>query len=547
MLRDYQLQSVESGWSSMVDGKNPLIVLPTGAGKSWVIADLCRHTIVSGGRVIVLCHRKELIEQNAEKIQIMLSKDLPLCRVGIFSAGLNSRDLEDSVIVGGIQSVYDKAPRFARRHIVLVDECHLIPNKQMGMYHQFLKELAMFNPKLRVCGLSATPYRLDDGDILEGSIFNEVCIDVPIERLMDQGYLCRLTNKSTTSHVEGRDMDIARGEFTSHSMESAFNNILDASVKELVERSAGRKSILVFTASVAHGESVAEKIVHITGERCEFICGDTPALFRAQFLEDFKAGSLRWLVNVNVLTTGFDATRVDCVAVIRSTLSAALFAQMLGRGLRIDSNKQDCLVLDFGQNLIRHGPINDPEYGRRKKRKNELGSEPPLKSCPKCNEKQATAVRLCWNCGYEFPAPEPEIEETPDTQSQIVSVPEWKTVVAIDYRKHINKSKGSTTFRVDYQCDGGDLDHVSEWVCIEHEGFARSNAERWWRNRSNIPTPLTVDEAISLANCGALRTPSEILVKEEGRWLKVINAKFDSEKPSELDLVEMVEDEEIPF
>ncbi|MCP4950429.1 MAG: DEAD/DEAH box helicase family protein, partial [Proteobacteria bacterium] len=170
-------------WQTCMRGKNPLIVVPTGGGKSVIIAELIRKVLDFGGRVVVLAHRKELLQQNAEKIEKMVGVN-----VGVYSAGLKSKDVKSDVIVAGIQSVYKHAHKLDRRHFVIIDEAHLIP-KESGMYKDFLADMARYNPKLFVVGLTATPYRTGEGDLTEGKLFDETAYECSLSDLIDKGYL----------------------------------------------------------------------------------------------------------------------------------------------------------------------------------------------------------------------------------------------------------------------------------------------------------------------------------------------------------------------
>ena len=171
--RYYQQDSHDAAWRYLHDKEgNPLIVLPTGAGKSLVIAMLVRQALKYGARVMLLQHRKELIQQNREKINALL----PETEVGIYSAGLKRREIESDVIAAGIQSIYKQAHVLGRRELVIVDEAHLInPKNHKTMYRRFIEDLQAINPTCRVIGLTATPFRLGSGSIVgDDSIFQQI-------------------------------------------------------------------------------------------------------------------------------------------------------------------------------------------------------------------------------------------------------------------------------------------------------------------------------------------------------------------------------------
>lgn len=531
MLRDYQQDSVDAAWDCVRRKKNPCIVHPTGAGKSWVIAKLCQDAIENwGGRVVVLAHRKELVGQNAEKIRALL----PGKKVGIYSAGMRKRDTESDVIVAGIQSVYDKATKFGNRHVCIVDECHRIdPNNEQTQYGRFISTLEACNPYLAVIGLSATPFRTGEGEITDGNVFHEIAYESKIDDLINRGFLCPLTNKVADNEVDMSRVDIRRGEFVQKQMEDAFLANVNSVVGETVAKCRDRKAVIVFCSGVEHAEVVANRIEKLTGEEVGMVTGNTLPLERDAALRRFKGDDLmplRWLVNVNVLTEGFDATRIDCVVMMRATVSPGLFAQAIGRGFRVDPSKKDCLILDYGGNISRHGPINDPEFGRKKKK--EEDGEAPRKECPSCQLSVPAGVACCPHCGHFFELKPQELDEQHDSQNQIISQPEWKTVQEANFYLHTKRTDASSrTLRVDYQI--GFNQFISEYVCIEHQGYALQKASEWWQRHALAEKPDTIEEALELANGGALRVAKRILAKKEGKYWRILDYEFDEDRPEE--------------
>jgi DNA repair protein RadD len=542
--RWYQSEANQAAWQYITDGRgNPLIVLPTGAGKSIVIALLIRQAVEWGQRVLVVAHRKELLQQNADKIQRLTG-----LRVGINSAGLNERDIDSTVICAGIQSVYRDAAEFGRRGLVVIDEAHLISDDGGSMYRQFLDGLQQHNRRLFCVGLTATPYRTGEGSLAgEGKLFSGICYEAKTGALIEAGFLSRLTNNPADSQADLKNVKVRGGEFVAAEMEAAFtgDKIIHAAVCELTIACESRKSILVFCAGVSHAEQVALALRDLTGQEVGLVTGDTHAMERQRVLSDFRAGSLRWCVNVDVLTTGFDAPGIDAVAVLRATMSPGLFAQIVGRGLRISQGKTDCLILDFGGNLQRHGALDADDYGISKPR-NSDGSEAPSKVCPKCKQEVHLSAVKCSECGHLFVR---QMDQGPrhgdeiDTTSSIVGAPEpqWYDVQEVNWHLHAKKSTPGKppTLCVSYYVSddtmpAGNLGWivVREWVCFEHEGFALQKAFAWWDARSVFPFPASVAEAVIALNQGSARKPSRLLVKKEGQWDKIVQAEFAEEKPT---------------
>ncbi len=566
-LRDYQNDAVRAAYTHMSEKKtNPCIVIPTGGGKSPVMAQICKDAVTLwGARVILLAHRRELLEQNEDKIK-RLAPGVP---VGVYSAGLGRRERRASAIVAGIQSVFKRVQELGHFDLAIVDEAHLIPPDGDGMYLQFINDAMAINPNLRVIGLTATPYRMGTGAICaEGNILEEVCYEISVKTLIEQGFLCKLRSKSGTkaSLADLGSVHTRCGEFVADELEAAMGEeeIVASAVKETIDLAdkENRQKILIFCCGVKHAESVLNRI-----PGAELVTGETPDEQRSNTLERFKSGDLRFLVNVNVLTEGFDAPNIDMIALMRATKSPGLFYQMCGRGLRLHDGKRDCLVLDFGENVMRHGPIDKirPAF-----EKSDGTGEAPCRICPQCQEVILISLATCPSCGFEFPRPEARHKPKASTDPVISEPPvdEWLDVKSVSYSVHTKKYADASdpkTLRVNYSINM--MRFVSEWVCVEHEGYARHKAERWWGQRNNLngsraPCPETATEAVAIAKT-ALRTPSRIHVQTaSGDFPRVIGyewASEDSEPPANEEtkdsLKELsdfmqsmrVKDEEIPW
>jgi DNA repair protein RadD len=571
-LRDYQEESVARcyDWLQTRDG-HPLIIIPTGGGKTPVIATLCADAVTLwNGRVLVLAHVKELLEQTAGTLRKMC----PTLPVGVYSAGLKSREVR-AVTVAGIQSVYDRASQLGRVDLVIVDEAHLIPPDGDGMYRTLLESLQEINRDLRVIGLTATPYRLSGGMIYgEDRLFEERCHEVGVKELVMRGFLSPLVGKAALCEIDTDGLKVVRGEYEEGKAEQLFTDVVGAAVDEVVSKTVDRRAVLLFCQTVAHGQRVATKLRadivgreeralaetaparemfgmgddplafhalhvaydwliennHPVDSLAEFIrrgratvgeiYGDTPADERAGLIEKFRTGQLRYLVNVNVLTTGFDAPNVDCVCLLRATVSAGLYYQMVGRGFRLSPGKVNCLVLDFGQNIKRHGPV-DRVNGDKGKKKGD--GEAVSKMCPECRSVVAGGTAVCPDCNYVWPNRElkPNHDGRADGEDPLSTGKpkvEEMEVLGVEYKVHTKKDAQPghpKTMCVKYKTGVGQ--YVSEWVCVEHEPgtFARSKAEQWWRKRCNFPMPNGVAECVSVANHGLLAVPTSLTTKKK--------------------------------
>ncbi len=580
-LRPYQQSAIDAVYHFLRTKKgNPCIVAPTGCGKSLLIATICHDAVTKwNGRVLVLAHVKELLEQTAQTLR-RIAPDL---EVGVYSAGLGKRDTNKAVIVAGIQSVYKKACELDRFDLIIVDECHLLPPDGEGMYQTFFRDAKIVNPNVRLIGLTATPYRLKSGMLCgPDNLLNEVCYEIGVKELIEQGYLCPLKSKSGRHKVDCEGLHIRAGEFVAMEVDRLMNTTdnVAAAVREIVAKTKNRHSILIFGASVDHAARIKKTIEKLTLQECGLVTGDTPVVKRDRILRRFKgqlavasqlelplrynnslplvasedernnveriiereakcgeaARFLKYLVNVNVLTTGFDAPNIDCVVLLRPMASPGLFVQMVGRGFRLHETKTDCLVLDYGGNILRHGPV---DAIRIKERNGNSGSgNAPAKGCPKCNLKLHTATMTCPDCGYEFPPPEQSQDSLENTASNegVLSgeiVDTEYDVEEISYSIHTKRGGGedaSKTLRIDYRV--GFNAYHSEWVCPEHSGWARKKFEKWWQERSNDPLPDTAEEAERYAEAGSLSVPQTIIVRKTGgeRFGRIVRYAL-AEKP----------------
>jgi len=388
------------------------------------------------------------------------------------------------------------------------------------MYRTFLRDAKLVNPDVRVIGLTATPYRMKEGMICAPeNILNHVCHETGVRELIARGFLCNLKSKAGSTHVDTDGLHIRAGEFVQAEIEQLMGTeeLATAACADIVKAcdSLGRKHVLVFAASVEHGKLVSSKLAALTGCEVGQVYGDTPSEERAKLIKDFRDGRLKFLVNMNVLTIGFDAPNVDMIALLRPTASPGLYYQMVGRGFRIAAGKEYCLVLDYGNNVLRHGPV---DLLKPEKRQGTEGGAAPAKECPKCNALIHAAYRVCPECGYEFPPPEKKHRAT-HGQDAVLS----GDVVVHDYEVEevfysVHKKKGGDdaaplTMKVTYKQPGLNADLISEWVCVEHEGFALRKAMMWWRSRSNVVMPRKAEEAVEIAQEGGLAKAKRIKVQ----------------------------------
>jgi DNA repair protein RadD len=520
-LRPYQTDAIDGLFDYFeTNYGNPLVVMPTGTGKSVVIGGFIQTTFdhFPGTRIVMLTHVKELIAQNFAALIRMW----PGAPAGIYSAGLNKRDIGAEILIAGIQSIHKKAYHVQRCDIVLIDECHLIGRAAGGMYKQFIDDLRSINPLLKVIGFTATPYRMDSGRLHEGegALFTDIAVNIPILDMFKQGYLSPVTTQPTTTHIDLTGVRTQGGEFSAGDLERASmaGETINLAVNEIVTLGADRRAWLIFCAGVKSALETRDAI-RAHGITCETVTGDTPAGERDRILRDFKSGKLRAVTNAAVLTTGFDAPIIDLIALMTSTKSKGRYVQIIGRGTRLCDGKEDCLVLDFGGNVDRHGPI-DLIDGDPYKKKGDGAA--PVKKCPECDKENYAGVRFCIECGFEFPPPETDIADKA-SEAAIIStqaVATWVDVDAVSYRLHAKEGK-PPSMMADYQCG---LTRHREWICLEHTGTPREMAAKWWMAHSADPLPKNVGDALALAP--NFRKPTAIRVKPDGKYMRIQSHRF---------------------
>jgi DNA repair protein RadD len=274
---------------------------------------------------------------------------------------------------------------------------------------------------------------------------------------------------------------------------------------------------LVFSTGIQHALHIRDEL-RSHGISCERVTGETPLNERDRIVNAFKLGEIRCLTNDSVLTTGFDAPMVDMIALLRPTKSPGLYVQMVGRGSRVYDGKSDFLVLDFGGNAARHGPI-DLITGRVKN-----GTGPaPMKTCPECDAVILAGLAVCPDCGYQFEMErERALHDAKAGTLPVLSegVSDWLPVTKVAYIRH-SKPGSPDSLRVDYYTG---LTRYASWQCFEHGGFPSGKAARWWLQRAVAPAPLDVTEA--LKRCASIETPTAIKIQRDGRYWRVTAEKF---------------------
>jgi DNA repair protein RadD len=521
---------------------NPLVAMPTGTGKSVVIALFLETVFRYYPRQKILCltHVKELIQQNYSKLMTLW----PNAPAGVNSAGLKQRDVLNPIIFAGIGSVAKYAAQFGHVDLVLIDEAHLVSPTEETMYRTFLNDLRAMNPLLKVIGFTATPWRTGVGKLTEGGLFTDFCFDIThmeaFNRLIHEGYLCPLIPKKTDTVLDIDGVHIRGGEFVAQELQNAVDRdeVTERACREAMERAPDRQHWLAFCAGVEHAQHTAD-ILNSLGVSAIAIHSKMGAEQRDAGIRDWKAGRFQCAVNNNVLTTGIDFPGIDLILMLRPTASTQLWVQMLGRGTRcvyapgfnisvaeerMESirlgGKVNCMVLDYAGNTRRLGPINDPVIPRKK---GERAGDAPVKICDMCGTYNHASVRVCVGCGYEFPVIT-KLKQSASSEELIKGDMPQVEVFKIDHITYSVHTKlgARNSMRVSYYCG---VRNFNEYVCVEHDGWAGRKARIWWRERSELPTPQSTDHALMAVD--TLKVPTHLRVWVNKKYPEILAHCYD--------------------
>lgn len=578
-LRPYQADSVKAVIHYFRKHSTPaVIVLPTGAGKSLVIAELAR---LAKGRVLVLAHVKELVEQNHAKYEGYGLKG------SIFSAGLGRKETEQQVVFASVQSVVRNLDSFKNQFSLLViDECHRVPDEKTSSYQKVITHLRELNPGIKVLGLTATPYRLGMGWIYqyhtrgqvrteEPRFFRDCIFELPIRYLLDENFLtpARMMDAPVLSYDFSQLKPANTGRYKEAEMDMVIDKAKRATpqiVEQIIQYAKERKGVMVFAATVRHAQEIHGLLPE--GETA-IVIGDTPTPERDAIIQSFKNREIKYLVNVSVLTTGFDAPHVDLIAILRPTESVSLYQQIVGRGLRLSEGKSECLVLDYAGNsydlyqpevgdpkpdstseiitipcpacgfnnnfwgkldsngfLLEHfgrrcqGYFEDDETGERE----HCGYRFRAKYCRECGADNDIAARICHECDATLVDPDKKLKEALNLKDALIF--ECTEMDLSVFKSSDGKSQLKVTYSGEtYQGEGNALVHefwslnTKKQKQTFKDQFVRPHlADKHRPFEEASPTKV-------VANQHRFRLPQFVIARKSGRFWKLRDKIFDDE------------------
>lgn len=479
---------------------NGIVAAECSAGKSLLIANTAEHLHSCKQRVLVLADRSKLIKQNFAKFANPEN-------VGIVSAGLGGADYNKPIVIGGIQTIYNKHNQLGEVDWILGDECHGIGNNfaSDGRYHQLIRAY----PNARIIGYSATPYTLAEGALNWGHIIHEITY----QQLLDDGFCTPLTNKV------GAEPDLSSVEHTGkeYNLKSLGNymrqsDLIESAAQKTIAyiRSTNRKKTLGFCVDVEHAFAMAMALKQY-GANVDIVHGGMEEATKTMHYEWFERGDTEILLNVELLTKGADFPCIDCIVNYRPTESMALWFQILGRGIRLFAGKTECLLLDFTGNLRKFGTLGNPIWKYYGSEKKKVGKA--QKICPSCEESINIGRTQCSACDYIFLKTDIEKELKHEAEADIksdmskpMSAERFYTVRHIEYSEHASL-KGNASLRVQYF--SGRFS-VSEYIPFGSVApWAKKRCMEFIKYRSDL-LPESIKEALEL--CVDWRKPKLIKV-----------------------------------
>lgn len=509
--RWYQEEAINAIYNYFLQGNkgNPIVALPTGAGKTIVPAIFIERILKRWPteRFLVITHVSTLITQNANKMLEVWD----VAPMGVHSAGLKRRDIIQPIIFGGIQSMIKVAEAFGHRDIIFIDECHLVNQDENSLYLKFLAIMKNINPNVRIIGLTATKYRMGQGLLTQDGIFTDIVYDMTdlegFNRLLHEGFLSPLIPRPTSVKLDVSNVGMQKGEFIQSQLQHEVDKaeVTWKALQELVYFGQGRKSWLIFASGIDHSNHIAQMLGQM-GIECASVHSKQKPEYNDAALKAHKNLELQAIVSYSKLTTGLDHPAVDLIDDLRPTLSVVLHIQKYGRGMRPYPGKENCLVLDHANNIPRLGPVNDPVIPRKK---GDKGGEIPIKICEACGIYNHIKAVTCCQCGaaFEFKVKIVERAGTDEllrqTEAPIIEM------FDVTYAIYNKKQKDGKPPYLQATYFSG-LNGYSEYVFFEHKGLAKHKAHEWWRQRNVNEPPSTVDEVLHYK--GQLRIPKRIRV-----------------------------------
>ena len=562
-LRNYQKKALAKAhcWFNE-ETSYPLIVLPTGAGKTVVFATLIKQLYEEDPtrRFLIIAHRQELISQAVDKLKIVW----PEAPVGVLAASLRQFNHTASVVVASRDTLASQK-RLEKSYpfdYIVIDEAHHVGPEMRSRYRKIIDHFEEIGCP-HILGVTATPYRMGQGYIygMDDHFFGGIAYRAKLPDLIKQGYLSRLSAFKVADNAV-IDASKARlkfkgGDYRESDLESLaiVDQTMYAIINDWIDKAytKGRTSTVFFCVSVVHAQKMA---LFLRNHNIKAACvtAETPADERKDILKDFEEGRINALCNVAVLTEGWDAPRTDCIALLRPTKSLGLYVQICGLGMRPWGDKEDCMLLDYGGNMARHGCIDTARPERNKKDEELADDSPKIWICEAEQDNGYACLAVndieynhCVECGAAKPKPPPKLEaliggivdeaeasETTvaveghvlsDELGEAAIVEKQEPVVWVRAERATSKN-GNDYLKILFKSQSQYWPY-STALMVEMNGKARQVAEKKWKIMSKGERlPYSIDTAVAMVNKGVLDRVKKINIRKEGRYWNVIGVTF---------------------
>lgn len=521
-LRWFQQESMDAVLSTSL--QNPIVGLPTGAGKALMIGRLIRELIRRDPevRVIMAVHTSKLVSQNVEEFLTQCTRTADL---GVACADLGRRQFKNKIVFGTVGTLANNLPALGVRDWIIIDECHRVSDQDGTGYNKLIRYAQHLNPAVRVVGLSATPWREKEGHLADGETFDDIIYDITrgddFIRLVDEGILCPLTTRASKNKVDLRNVGIIAGEFNGSQAAKAVRDALSATLPEMLASCVGRGQGMVFVSGIENTEYVNEWL-NANGETSVCVHSKMPRAAQLQAFKTYADDEARWIVSADKLTTGFNHKNVHTIVLLRPVNSSSLHVQMIGRGTRLHPSKTETLILDFVGNLGRCGPINDPVIPG-KKIPGKAGGTAPERECEVCKERCHASIRMCPYCGFEFPPGDVKITSYASDAEAMRRTKPLKM-----QRKHVWL----------YHPPSREAMHVKDSHGREYVRMVVDDGFSFLIDKSRfaeygIDTTLTVNEAVAMIQEHGIAGGMRLWDVSDGKYPRHVRAK---KRPSPVDL-----------
>ena len=543
-LRYYQRNAIDAlhSWFDTKPEEPALIALPTAAGKTIIFSHFIKEVFHKNpkARFLIMAHRKELVAQAESKLKSVW----PDAPVGVLAAGMKRFQHNAQILVASRDTLASpkRLEKVGKFDYMIIDEAHNVPPSSLTRYKKIIDTLSE-RRSMKVMGCTATPYRMGQGYIYgnrKDHFFKGLAYSVSIPELIQAGYLCRLSafavNDNAIIDASKVSLKFKGGDFREKELEDIA--MVDETIIEVISDwidnayTKGRTASVFFCVSVLHAQKMTQYLKQ-HGINAAVVTGETPNQDRDKILADFESGKLHALCNVGVLTEGWDAPRTDCIALLRPTQSVGLYVQMCGRGMRLHDNKENCLLLDYGENVARHGCLDEVEPGE------SLPGRYKPKICASCNAINSPSAKECIECGQVFESTqskvlwtkkEREVARRTKADRQAVlsderkaSAPKNKPITDI-YASVVKSKNGSEYCQVVFTVEGEFFPKKMP-LMFGHPTAHNMAVRKWKKITTKWGSPSQPWMAAELINSGAFDTISEIIVQKQGKYENVVGIK----------------------